>query len=63
MRVLQIVADGNPGGGTTHVLHLLRSLGGTYTFGLVTQANPYWELSTPWSHLGERAAICQTCAC
>src|SRR3712207_2688788 len=41
MRILEIVADGAPGGGTTHVLQILRGLGGTDSLGLVTQANSY----------------------
>lgn len=41
MRILQIVADGDPGGGTTHVLQILRGLGATFSLGLVTQANSY----------------------
>lgn len=41
MRVLQVVADGSPGGGTTHVLQILRGLGSTYSLGLVTQTNSF----------------------
>jgi len=40
-RVLLIIADGNPGGGTTHVLEILRGLSSQYEFGLVTQSNSY----------------------
>jgi glycosyltransferase involved in cell wall biosynthesis len=41
MRVLQIVADGNPGGGTTHVLQILRGLRSTHSMGLITQSQSY----------------------
>ena len=41
MRSLQIVADGAPGGGTTHVLQLLRKFGSEYSLGLATQAESY----------------------
>ena len=41
MRVLEIVADGSPGGGTAHVLQILRGLSNTCAFGLITQANSY----------------------
>lgn len=41
MRVLQIVADGSPGGGTTHVLQILRGLQDTVSLGLVTERNSY----------------------
>ncbi len=41
MRVLHIIADGNPGGGTTHVLHVLDSLTHTYTCGVITQSDSY----------------------
>ncbi len=41
MRVLEIVADGSPGGGTTHVLQILRGLHSSISFELVTQANSY----------------------
>jgi glycosyltransferase involved in cell wall biosynthesis len=41
IRVLQIVADGSPGGGTTHVLQILRGLRGKCSFGLVTQRDSY----------------------
>jgi glycosyltransferase involved in cell wall biosynthesis len=41
VRVLEIMADGNPGGGTTHVLQILRGLGRAHSLGLVTQANSY----------------------
>jgi len=41
MRVLEIVADGDPGGGTTHVLQILRSLHQNCQLGLVTQTGSY----------------------
>jgi glycosyltransferase involved in cell wall biosynthesis len=41
VRSLQIVADGAPGGGTTHVLQLLRKFGNEYSLGLATQARSY----------------------
>jgi glycosyltransferase involved in cell wall biosynthesis len=41
MRVLEIVADGNPGGGTTHVLQILRGLGSTHSMGLITHSRSY----------------------
>jgi glycosyltransferase involved in cell wall biosynthesis len=41
MRVMEIVADGSPGGGTTHVLQILRGLSKTCAFGLVTQSDSY----------------------
>lgn len=41
MKVLQIVADGTPGGGTTHVLQLLRGLGSMYDLGVVSQSGSY----------------------
>jgi glycosyltransferase involved in cell wall biosynthesis len=41
MRVLQIVADGNPGGGTTHVLQILRDFRSTHSLGLITQSQSY----------------------
>ena len=41
MRVLQIVADGNPGGGTTHVLQILRGFRSTHSMGLITQSQSY----------------------
>ena len=41
MRVLEIVADGNPGGGTTHVLQILRGLRSTHSMGLITQSQSY----------------------
>ncbi len=41
MRVMQIVADGGPGGGTTHVLQVLRGLGTIRSLGLITQRNSY----------------------
>ncbi len=41
MRILQIVADGAPGGGTTHVVQILEGLREDYSLGLVTQRNSY----------------------
>ena len=41
MRVLQIVADGNPGGRTTHVLQILRGFRSTHSMGLITQSRSY----------------------
>lgn len=41
IRVLEIIADGDPGGGTTHVLQILRNLGGGCSLGLVTQSDSY----------------------
>jgi len=41
VRVLEIVADGRPGGGTTHVLQILRGLQNSTSFELVTQAGSY----------------------
>jgi glycosyltransferase involved in cell wall biosynthesis len=41
MRVLEIVADGDPGGGTAHVLQILRGFSKVYCLGLITQANSY----------------------
>lgn len=41
MRILQVVADGDPGGGTTHVLQILKGLSETYSLGLVTQKDSY----------------------
>lgn len=41
MQILQIVADGSPGGGTTHVLQVLRGLRGEFSMGLVTQRDSY----------------------
>lgn len=40
-RILQIIADGNPGGGTTHVLQILTSLKKTYDISLLTQSNSF----------------------
>jgi len=40
-RVLQVIADGAPGGGTTHVLQLLRSLSASWELGLATQRGSY----------------------
>lgn len=39
MRILVIVADGTPGGGTTHVQQILHGFSKTYSLGLITQAN------------------------
>jgi glycosyltransferase involved in cell wall biosynthesis len=41
MRVLEIVSDGDPGGGTTHVLQILRGLRSTHSIGLITQSQSY----------------------
>ena len=41
MRVLEIVADGSPGGGTTHVLQILKGLHDFASFELVAQAGSY----------------------
>src|SRR5918997_4561685 len=41
LQVLQMVADGSPGGGTAHVLQILRGLRATCSFGLVTQKDSY----------------------
>ena len=41
MRVLVIVADGRPGGGTTHVLQILKGLPDCTSFELVTQSGSY----------------------
>lgn len=41
MRVLQVVADGSPGGGTTHVLQILRGLRDEVSLGVVTQRDSY----------------------
>src|ERR1051325_4295290 len=41
MRVLQVVADGNPGGGTTHALKILARLNREYALGLITQRGSY----------------------
>ena len=41
MRLLHIIADGNPGGGTTHVLHLLRYLKHIHAVALLTQTTSY----------------------
>jgi len=40
-RILQVVADGSPGGGTTHVLQLLRWLRPSQEVGLVTQPGSF----------------------
>lgn len=41
MRILQIVADGNPGGGTTHVLQILSNLQDQISLALISQSNSY----------------------
>jgi glycosyltransferase involved in cell wall biosynthesis len=41
MRVLQVIADGSPGGGTTHVLQILTGLRRQHSFGLITQDKSY----------------------
>jgi glycosyltransferase involved in cell wall biosynthesis len=41
MRVLEIVADGSPGGGTTHVLQILKGLHDFTSLELVAQAGSY----------------------
>jgi len=41
MKVLQIVADGSPGGGTTHVLQILSGLSASYEMGLISQPGSY----------------------
>ncbi len=41
MRVLEIVADGRPGGGTTHVLQILKGLSSFISFELVAQSGSY----------------------
>lgn len=41
MRVLEIIADGDPGGGTTHVLQILRGLRSTHSIALITQRQSY----------------------
>ena len=41
MQVLVIVADGSPGGGTTHVLQILKGLSDGASFELVTQVESY----------------------
>ncbi|MGP0591322.1 glycosyltransferase [Nitrospira sp. T9] len=41
MRVLQIVADGKPGGGTTHVLQILKGLRHAVSFYLITEEQSY----------------------
>lgn len=40
-KILEIIADGNPGGGTTHLLQILRGLADQYKFGLATQKDSY----------------------
>ena len=41
LKVLQVIADGSPGGGTTHVLQILRGLSSQCYFGLITQKDSY----------------------
>ncbi|MBA3430487.1 MAG: glycosyltransferase [Actinobacteria bacterium] len=41
MRILEVVADGNPGGGTTHVVQILEGLRRDHSLGLVTQKDSY----------------------
>jgi len=41
MRVLEVIADGAPGGGTTHVLQVLRGLRDAFDLRLVTQDGSY----------------------
>jgi len=41
MRVLLIVADGKPGGGTTHVLQILQGLRHAVSFHLITEQDSY----------------------
>jgi len=41
MRVLQIVADGKPGGGTTHVLQILKGLRHAVSFHLIAEKDSY----------------------
>jgi glycosyltransferase involved in cell wall biosynthesis len=41
MRALEIIADGDPGGGTAHVLQILRGFSEVHSLGLITQANSY----------------------
>lgn len=50
MRILQIIADGSPGGGTSHTLQILTRLKSDYSFALITQKNSY--LLSEASHLG-----------
>ena len=50
MRVLQVIADGSPGGGTTHALQILTGLYRRYSFSLITQHNSY--LLSEVSNLG-----------
>jgi glycosyltransferase involved in cell wall biosynthesis len=40
-RILHVIADGAPGGGTTHVLVLLRRLSEAWELGLATQGDSY----------------------
>jgi hypothetical protein len=52
MRVLQMVADGDPGGGAIHVLQILRGMSGRCSLGLITQEHSYlldkaWALGMP----------------
>ncbi len=41
MKILQFVADGAPGGGTNHVMQLLKGLGANYENVLLTQKDTY----------------------
>lgn len=41
MRILLTIADGNPGGGTTHMLQILKGLRQTHDLSLVTQRESY----------------------
>ena len=41
IRILQIIADGRPGGGTTHIIQLLNGLQRRYACELVGQSNSY----------------------
>jgi len=43
MRVLQMMADGSPGGGSTHLLQILSGFKKFFPFGLVTQKESYLE--------------------
>jgi len=40
-KILQIIAGGDPGGGTTHTLQILKNLNLSYSLGLVTQKDSY----------------------
>jgi glycosyltransferase involved in cell wall biosynthesis len=50
MRILQVIADGSPGGGTTHTLQILSGLKNGYNFSLLTQQSSY--LFAEATHLG-----------